>query len=54
VALRQGKDKSVNDYIRRFQDTRNQCFQIHLVEKQLAGLAFNGLRYYLKERLEGI
>jgi hypothetical protein len=54
VALRQGKDESVNDYIRRFQDTRNRCFQIHLAEKQLAGLAFNGLRYYLKERLKGI
>jgi hypothetical protein len=25
-----------------------------LAEKQLAGLAFNGLQYYLKERLEGI
>jgi hypothetical protein len=25
-----------------------------LAEKQLAGLAFNGLRYYLKERLKGI
>jgi hypothetical protein len=48
VALRQGKDKSVNDYIRRFRGTRNRCFQIHLVQKQLAGLVFNGLRYYLK------
>jgi hypothetical protein len=37
-----------------FWDIRNRCFQIHLAEKQLAGLAFNGLRYYLKERLEGI
>jgi hypothetical protein len=54
VALRQGKDESVNDYIWRFWDTRNWCFQIHLAEKQLAGLAFNGLLYYLKERLEGI
>jgi hypothetical protein len=54
VALRQEKDESVNEYIRRFRDTRNRCFQIHLAEKQLAGLAFNGLRYYLKERLEGI
>jgi hypothetical protein len=54
VALRQGKDESVNEYIRRFRDTRNRCFQIHLAEKQLAGLAFNGLRYYLKEILEGI
>jgi hypothetical protein len=33
VALRQGKDESVNDYIRRFRDTRNRCFQIHLAEK---------------------
>jgi hypothetical protein len=47
VALRQAKYESVNDYIRRFRDTRNRCFQIHLAEKQLAGLAFNGLRYYL-------
>jgi hypothetical protein len=54
VALRQGKNESINDYIRRFRDTRNRCFQINLAEKQLAGLAFNGLRYYLKERLEGI
>jgi hypothetical protein len=54
VALRQGKDESVNEYIRRFQDIRNRCFQIHLAEKQLAVLAFNGLRYYLKERLEDI
>jgi hypothetical protein len=54
VALWQGKDESINEYIQRFRDTRNRCFQIQLAEKQLAGLAFNGLRYYLKERLEGI
>ena len=28
--------------------------QIYLTDKQLAGIAFDGLRYYLKERLEGI
>jgi hypothetical protein len=54
LALRQGKDELVNDYIRRFRDTRNRCFQIHLAKKRLAGLAFNGLHYYLKEILEGI
>jgi hypothetical protein len=32
VALRQRKDESVNEYIRRFQDTRNRCFQIHLAK----------------------
>jgi hypothetical protein len=54
VALRQEKDESVSDYIRRFRDTRNRCFQIHLTDEQLAGIAFDGLRYYLKEKLEGI
>jgi hypothetical protein len=54
VALRQGKDESINDYIRGFQDTRNRCFQNHLAEKQLVGLAFDGLRYYLKERLQRV
>jgi hypothetical protein len=54
AALLQEKDESVNDYIQRFWDTRNRCFQIHLAEKQLTGLAFDGLRYYLKEKLEGV
>jgi hypothetical protein len=36
VSLRQAKDESINDYIRRFRDTRNRCFQIHLAQKQLA------------------
>jgi hypothetical protein len=26
ASVRQGREESVNDYIRRFQDTRNQCF----------------------------
>jgi hypothetical protein len=26
LALRQGRDESVNDYIRRLWDTRNRCF----------------------------
>jgi hypothetical protein len=29
-------------------------FSISFSRKQLAGLAFDGLRYYLKERLEGV
>jgi hypothetical protein len=34
--------ESVNDYIRRFWDTRNRCFRIHVADKELAGLTFNG------------
>jgi hypothetical protein len=52
-ALRQGKDESVNDYIRRFHNTRNQCFH-YIGEKQPLGLAFNGMRNYLEEKLECI
>jgi hypothetical protein len=54
VTLPQEKDESVSDYIRRFRDTRNRCFQIHLTDKQLTGIDFDGLCYYLKEKLEGI
>jgi hypothetical protein len=30
ASVRQGPEESVNDYIRRFRDTRNRCFQIHV------------------------
>jgi hypothetical protein len=47
AALREGKDELVNDYIRRFQDTRNRCFHIHIAEKQAVRLALNGMHYCL-------
>jgi hypothetical protein len=53
ATLWQGQDESVNDYFQRFQDTRNWWFQIYVADKQLAGLAFNGLHSYLKEKLYG-
>jgi hypothetical protein len=53
ASVRQGREESVNDYIRRFWDTRNRCFQIHVADKELAGLAFNGLRSCLREKLDG-
>jgi hypothetical protein len=43
VLVRHGHEESVNDYIRRFRDTRNRCFRIHVADKELAVLAFNGL-----------
>jgi hypothetical protein len=33
-------------------DTRNRCFQIHIIDKQLVGLAFNELHPYLEEKLD--
>jgi hypothetical protein len=53
ASVRQGREESVNDYIRRFWDTRNRCFRIHVTDKELAGLAFNGLLSYLRDKLDG-
>ena len=53
TSVKQIRDESVNDYIRRFRDTKNRCFNVNLAEKYLADLAFNGLRSHIKEKLEG-
>jgi hypothetical protein len=53
-SIRYGREESVNDYIRRFWDTRNRCFRVHVTDKELAGLAFNGLLSYLRDKLDGI
>jgi hypothetical protein len=50
--VRQGHEESVNDYIQRFWDTRNRCFRIHVAGKELAGLTFNGLLSYLRDKLD--
>jgi predicted PolB exonuclease-like 3'-5' exonuclease len=47
TSVRQSHDESVNDYIRRFRDTKNQCFNLTISEKDMAYLAFNGLWSYL-------
>jgi hypothetical protein len=53
ASVRQGNRESINGYIRSFRDNRNWCFQIHVTDKQLERLAFNGLRSYLREKLDG-
>jgi hypothetical protein len=49
ASIHQGREESVNGYIRRFRDTRNQCFRIHVADKEL----FNGLLSYLRDKLDG-
>jgi len=52
TSVRQGRDESVDAYIRRFRDIKNRCFNLTISEKDLVDLAFNGLRSHLKEKLE--
>jgi hypothetical protein len=51
--VRQSHDESVNDYIRRFRDTKNRCFNLMISENDMADLAFNGFCSYLREKLDG-
>ena len=53
TSVKQNRDESVLEYFQRFKALKNRCFNSSLSEKDLADLAFNGLRSYLKEKLEG-
>ena len=49
ASVRQGQDEPASDYFRRFKDIKNRCFNLTVSEKELADLAFDGLRSYLKK-----
>jgi hypothetical protein len=52
-SLRQKYTKTFSDYLRGFGEVRNRCYNITIVEKDLADLAFAGLTPYLKDKLDG-
>jgi hypothetical protein len=52
TAIRQKHNESITNYIRRFRDTRNQCFNLNISDKDLADLAYSGLSSHLREKLE--
>ena len=51
TAVKQKYNEPVADYIRRFRDTRNRCFNLNLSERDIADLAFGGLSSPLKDKL---
>ena len=53
TSVRQMRDESINDYIRRFSDTKNRCFNVNLAEMDLVDLAFNGLCSHIKRETRG-
>ena len=46
TTIRQGRDESVCDYIKKFKEAKNRCFN-------LADLCFRGLRSHIREKIEG-
>jgi hypothetical protein len=53
TSFRQGSVELVHGYIRRCWDTKNQCFNLIIREKDLVDLVLNGLRSYIREKLYG-
>jgi hypothetical protein len=52
IAIKQKHNEPTTDYIRRFRDTRNRCFNLNISDKNLANLAYSWLTPHLKEKLE--
>jgi hypothetical protein len=53
TSIRQTRDESVSDYFKRFKEIKNRCFNLTISEKDLIDLTFQGMRSYLREKLEG-
>nr|ABA93663.1 retrotransposon protein, putative, unclassified [Oryza sativa Japonica Group] len=53
TSVKQKYNESVIDYIKRFRDVGNRCYTLNITDRDLAGLAFNGLVAPLREKLDG-
>jgi hypothetical protein len=53
TSVKQGRDESVSDYFKRFKETKNQCFNFSISDKDLIDIALGGLCSHFREKLEG-
>lgn len=53
ASVRQARDEIVCDYVKRFKDTKNGCFNLSVSDVDLADLCFRGLRSSIREKIEG-
>jgi hypothetical protein len=54
TSIKQKHNEHAADYVRRFRDTRNWCFNLNISDKDLTDLAYSGLAPHLKEKLESM
>jgi hypothetical protein len=52
TTIKQKHNEHVAEYIRRFRDTRNWCFNLNISNKDLVDLAYSRLTPHLKDKLE--
>jgi hypothetical protein len=54
TSIRQGKEESIFDYLKRFKEVKNCYFNLFLTDSNLADLVAKGLRSAIRDRLVGI
>jgi hypothetical protein len=54
TSVRQGKEELVSDYLKHFKEVKNCCFNLSLIDSDLADLIAKGLRSAIRDRLEGV
>jgi hypothetical protein len=52
TTIKQKHNEFVTEYIRRFRDTRNRCFNLNIDDKDLVDLTYSGLTPHLRDKLE--
>jgi hypothetical protein len=52
TSLRQKYTETVSDYLKRFREVSNRCYNLTITEKDLDDLAFAGLTPYLRDKLD--
>jgi hypothetical protein len=52
TAIKPKHNELAADHIRRFRDTRYQCFNLNIFDKDIANLSYSRLSPHLKEKLE--
>jgi hypothetical protein len=54
TSVRHSKEELVSDYLKRFKKVKNRCFNLSLIDSDLADAAARGLRPAIRGRLEGV
>jgi hypothetical protein len=50
TSVRQNKEESVSDYLKRFKEVKNRCFNLSLTDSDPVDLAAGGLRSAIRDR----
>jgi hypothetical protein len=53
TSVRQGRDETISTYIKRFKETKNQCFNLSITDMDLADFCLKGLRSSIRDKIEG-